>query len=116
MLKLWQIREGLSTLKKWFKVIWNDRQYDHLYLLLIWEHKLQLMLDFFSSDKTTNMPERDEEIRTGISQALKYLREYIAYDPYSGIYDDFDSNKLHQIQLLKMFHETIQDNIDNWWD
>lgn len=39
---------GFKNLKKWFKVIWNDRDFDHYYLYVILEKKLSSIEETFS--------------------------------------------------------------------
>ena len=47
-----QIATGFRNIKRWWMVIWEDRQFDHHYFTLILRHKLYLMEEFFYSDKT----------------------------------------------------------------
>jgi len=46
-----QILRKIKNIFLWFKIIWNDCQYDYQYLFKILEFKLSLMEEFYSSDK-----------------------------------------------------------------
>jgi hypothetical protein len=42
-----KIQYGIKNLITWFPVIWNDRQWDHIYFLMIVQKKLKLMESSF---------------------------------------------------------------------
>lgn len=46
--KIKHIVRGFKNLVKWFKVIWNDRDFDHYYLYVILEKKLKSIEETFS--------------------------------------------------------------------
>jgi len=41
---------GIGNLYRWFKIIWNDRQYDYSYILHVLKKKLEIMHKRFSGD------------------------------------------------------------------
>lgn len=44
---------------KWLPVIWKDRQWDYVFLLIILRHKLKMMRDFFNKDAMYVGAEKD---------------------------------------------------------
>ena len=42
-----QVKHGVKNLIHWFPVIWKNREYDHSYLLIILQKKLELMEEYF---------------------------------------------------------------------
>lgn len=47
----YNIKNGLKNIIKYLPIIWNDRQFDYNYLLILLEHKLKLTEEFFNSDE-----------------------------------------------------------------
>lgn len=45
------IKNGIRNLIKWFKIIWNDRDWDEYFIYKILYHKLNNMEQLFKSDK-----------------------------------------------------------------
>ena len=48
-----KIKVGISNILWWFKVIWNDRQYDFEFIYVIELRKIQRMIKWWSSEETT---------------------------------------------------------------
>lgn len=47
-----KIKVGISNILWWFKVIWNDRQYDFEFIYVIELRKIQRMIKWWSSEET----------------------------------------------------------------
>ena len=47
-----KIKVGISNILWWFKVIWNDRQYDFEFIYVIELRKIQRMIKWWSSGET----------------------------------------------------------------
>ena len=52
-----KIKVGISNILWWFKVIWNDRQYDFEFIYVIELRKIQRMIKWWSSEETTTEKE-----------------------------------------------------------
>ena len=48
-----KIKVGISNILWWFKVIWNDRQYDFEFIYVIELRKIQRIIKWWSSEETT---------------------------------------------------------------
>lgn len=40
-------KQGLLSCFRWYKLVWNDRQYDYIYFFLLLQKKLELMEKYF---------------------------------------------------------------------
>ena len=47
-----KIKVGISNILWWFKIIWNDRQYDFEFIYVIELRKIQRMIKWWSSGET----------------------------------------------------------------
>lgn len=47
-----KIKVGISNILWWFKVVWNDRQYDFEFMYVIELRKIQRMIKWWSSGET----------------------------------------------------------------
>lgn len=65
------IIRGFKNLKKWLKVIWNDRDFDHYYLYVILEKKLSSIEETFSD---VNQIHQIDESRLHILRYVKIAR------------------------------------------
>ena len=103
------IGKGFSNLIKWFPVIWNDRQWDHFFILQMLKFKLELMSKFF---KTKALAMRSEEDAANMDKCI-HLLDRILKDDYKGSY-------AHQDYLLKqdlaLLFETMRKQVRCWWD
>ena len=52
-----RLKLGISNIKYWLKVIWNDRQYDFEFIYVIELRKIQRMIKWWSSEETTTEKE-----------------------------------------------------------
>lgn len=59
---------GLENLWRWFPVIWNDRDWDHHFLLKILETKLDHMETFFNSDNPIICEASEVAMQIGIAK------------------------------------------------
>ena len=66
---VWNFCRGVKNLIEWRKVIWNDRSWDHTYLLRILRHKIHLMANEWAS------PKNDFLLYEGAEDDLRVMRE-----------------------------------------
>jgi hypothetical protein len=55
------LKEGITKLIYWFPVIWNDRDWDHIYIYNILEHKLKAQSKYIGSRDIHTRAQRDAE-------------------------------------------------------
>lgn len=48
--KYYNIKISCKNLFNWFNIIWNDREYDYLFMLKIEKKKIEQMIKFYSND------------------------------------------------------------------
>jgi len=41
------IKQGIKNVWKWLPIVWDDKQWDHVYLYIILRHKLSIMERYF---------------------------------------------------------------------
>lgn len=85
----YNIKNGLHNLWRWLPVIWKDRSYDGVFLLIIMRHKLDMMVRDF---RTTGMPyEGIENDIQNMLECISHLDALIEEDV-----DDFVDQKLEE--------------------
>lgn len=136
--------KGIKNLIVWFPIIWKDRDFDYIYLLIIMRKKLELMEHLFKYDSYKLNSKKDAE---EIEQCINYLNNIIN-DDYHDIFDGFykkwgepglfdyhqKSNYENHDEYIKEFKEccekerqllendvnelfeNMRKNILKWWD
>lgn len=117
---IYDITIGIANLVKWFKIIWNDRDFDQGYLYDIMYFKLDNMQKFFESENTYSIDAKD------YAKQIKYCKELLYRIMNESIYDEnWDgenfTKSLHEIDILdkqekELFWNSMCEYIDGWWD
>jgi hypothetical protein len=84
---------GIKNLIKWFKIIWEDQDWDQDFLYKILHHKLKNMEEFYYSDNThlVNSKQTAKQIRVARILCERLIdRDYLgnAMIPYDDKYED----------------------------
>lgn len=87
---------GFKNLRKWFKVIWNDRDFDHYYLYVILEKKLSSIEETFSD--VTQIHQIDES-RLHILRYVKIARILLNRLMVDDFNTDEERSILNKIEL-----------------
>lgn len=96
---------GFKNLVKWFKVIWNDRDFDHYYLYVILEKKLKSIEETFSD---VHQIHQIDESRLHIVRYVKIARILIN----RLMVDDFNTAEEHDI-LAKIELDFVESDDDS---
>ena len=56
------IKYGVKNLYKWFRVIWNDRDWDHHYIFQVLKFKLEKQANYLTKNGFHNNAQRDAEL------------------------------------------------------
>lgn len=72
------IKIGFKNIIKYFKVIWQDRDWDDYYIYKLLEVKFKSMYKFYSSDKAWS--EDAPKVAEQIKEALRLLDKFMNYD------------------------------------
>lgn len=92
---------NIKTIFQWSKVLWNNFDWDHGYLLEIIEYKLSRMKKYFEHGEITT-PETYANMLEQINIALDACRQLTSRD--------FES------KLLDPYYEKYPPHIDEWLD
>ena len=104
------VKNGVKNLIKWFPVIWEDRDYDYYFLLILMSRKMKNMSELHSKHGMSIDSDK-------YAEQLKYcseLAEKIAEGNYP-VRDLEEERRLAKNDLNKLF-TTMEENILNWWD
>jgi hypothetical protein len=112
---------GISNLWKWRKVIWNDRDWDWVYLSKIIIFKLEKM-EASTKHWTVHRAERDAKEMRIVAEILRKINsgdiEYSALRAFVGD-DDYSRAKLcHEAEddLFNYGLTLLRRKMRNWWD
>jgi len=107
--------KGITNLFNWFKIIWNDRQWDYYYFLVIIQKKLELMINYrLNSPHFVKYVGRDTDLRQ--MYIAKEAVDRLVKDDYLIIYDDWNEAKKRREEDYKILFNTIRDELPGWWD
>lgn len=131
--KYYRVREFVSgfwynllsfprNFKKWYKVVWNDRDYDYHYLLVVVENKLKYMSKSFEKSPIEDGEKisKDMEIlREAIERLIKddYILENsdemlkASKPDVIKYYEDIEKKYQEDLNILK---ESV-DKLRTWW-
>ena len=114
---------GLCNLWKWRKVIYKDRDWDHYYIYEILKTKLKFQAEHFkkhgitesSEDKAKEMMECIDLIDN--IQNERYIDEAM-HCLYNENWTDEQFNEAinKHDKVRKQVFDTIERNIESWWD
>jgi len=140
---MWRLRElyrSIKSLVVWFKIAWNDRQWDHSYYETILLHKIKLQRDYFTErqffvgwenevkwmniciillTRITNAEYWEDEwdnikpSRNGLSENYQKLPEYVdsVLSKKESIYADIWEDKTRTL-----FWKIFVWRYERWWD
>ena len=97
------IMHGFRNLWRWKRIIWQDEDWDHAYLLRIMEFKMANMHDFLTSDQTVG--EHDRKDLDNLARAVLACR--MARKDW-----DYDNYPDYLLTLLNSLNESLF----SWWD
>mgnify|MGYP003488355016 FL=1 len=122
---------GIKNIVKLLPTIWNDRDYDEVFIYRLLLKKIENKIEFFSSDKTHVMdaPQVTKELIV-VRDALKRLISddwyYIESCRVFGLkayqYEDFHErchkyeDTLRKKDIEIVFSKRVASQIEGWWD
>jgi len=116
---------GIKNLWRWFPVIWEDRDYDHVFTYDILIKKLEFQRDFFLSQDacTSNAKDTAKEIQTAIDKLKRTMDPYEFYEKpvFENKWDHLSKEIILDIDRKytedkKEAFIYLAKNIDKWWD
>ena len=118
----YNLLEFPRNFKKWFKIIWNDRDYDYHYLLIILENKLKYMSKSFEKspiEEGEKISKDIEKLREAIERLIKddYVlencEELLKADKKDVVkyYEEIEKKYQEDLNILKQ----SVDKFRTWW-
>jgi len=109
--------QGIRNLRRWFAVIWKDRDHDHTYIYKILQHKLEQQAYGIGSRSRHTMSQRDAELMLLCARLCHIQQEEL----YENEYMDYVKKKYELVPVgendewYTMEYETIEDNLDDYF-
>jgi len=113
------IKYGVKNLYKWFRVIWNDRDWDHHYIFQVLKFKLEKQAKQFIKSGYTKSAEREAELMmTCVRLIDKIQNEYYFEEMYN--YKKLTSEIVNQYtakhnKAKRLLFKILNDKIETWW-
>ena len=114
-LGVYSFLEGLSNIIYWFKIIWNDRQWDYYYFLVIIRAKLNRMIKY--REHSPNFMEYEghnidlERMKTTYKAVDRLVK-----DNYLIEYDKYEKAVEERKNDYKILFESLREHLPGWWD
>ena len=111
----YDILYGVENLIKWFPIIWNDRDWDHVYLLRIMEKKMRQMAHLQEKyGITLSRFKKAKQLRICAHFVQKNAENAKFYGyPGKAWAKEWDAVQKQDRELLG---KIIGRRIDSWWD
>jgi hypothetical protein len=110
------IREGITKLIYWFPVIWKDKDWDHVFIYNILEHKLKAQSKYIGSRDIHTRAQRDAEIMMTCVKLLEKDRDGYYEMEHMDYYKDknwFESIKGED--TFKWKSKLVSDNLQEYF-
>jgi len=111
---------GIKNLIVWYKVIWNDRNWDYSYIYIILRHKLHLTEKSIRKNNNHVTAKKDAD---GVRLCVLLLDRLIADDyfeiasrRYKNTKRTLEHEELLREQDLDYLFKFIKKHIKTWWD
>lgn len=125
--KYYFIQNGFSNIKFWFKIIWNDRDFDWYYTFIILQAKIKKQRLRFEELKKCryHSVNIDKDIKN--MKKCEYLIQRIIDDDYlnSAEFERLEKIKYKlarehaeymEKQDMKLLFKILEEEIKKWWD
>lgn len=112
---MWRARnfwQFLQRLWRWLPILWQDRDWDHAYILIIWRFKLQQVREHLDSKGVEQRCTLDKKLHNIRTVELLLSRMLEDGNSLKGIY----SNKAHERQDYELMAHILNRHLTTWWD
>jgi len=112
------ISTGVCNLIKYFKVIWNDRDYDYTYIFNILSFKLEKQAKYINDKNRFISSRRSAELMLLTSRLIELIKD----DVYSNEYMDYYESKIEFVScedkkdLFGIEETMISENFDEYFE
>jgi hypothetical protein len=110
---------GIKNLFVWFKIIWNDRWWDHYFFFIILHKKLSIMEKNFRKNGSHSCAEQDaDKIKKCVLVIERLIKDN--YDEISywkgSLKEKGDHADYQRKQDIDYLFKILRKNILTWWD
>lgn len=117
-----RLKKGLSNLKAYFWIIWNDRDWDYEYLLELMVFKLKRMESTIRNGCSVDADKDADDIKKTYELLEKVIEDdYLKSDNYKTLSPDlrreaYMNEVYKKISDLRQAFRIIENKLFNWWD
>lgn len=122
---IYNLRNGLTNIKNWYRIIWKDRNFDHHYIHNILQHKLELTRTYqVSKNRHSDIEETNKYITICLNliERVKsdyYGTEYLDYQETKWRFDSTDLTMLNPLNkkmemTSRLEIDVIKENLDDY--
>jgi hypothetical protein len=109
--------KGIKNLIKWFKVIFNDRDWDDHYIWEILKFKLKNQANYIGKHNRHESAKRDVEIMMTCVKLIEKIQDQYYITEYTNYYNTNISfvDSINHPGYKEMVEELIKDDIDSYY-
>jgi len=109
-----KIYRGLKNFRSWFRIIWQDRQWDYNFIIILLHRKFELMEAHYKGKNICSYVGEEVDLANivKVKDALKRLEE----DNYWDETKDFKEEMECKQTDLDIVCDVIRKELFNWWD
>lgn len=131
---IYNLKYGIRNLFYYFKTIWNDRSWDHSYILILLKIKLEKIIkDYDRKSYSTDIPYQKKYLKISINLLNKLIEDDFLKEENEKLFEGKDYLKLdketnkklnvlweNQNKLrkkhMRLLMLVLEKRIDFWWD
>ena len=102
---------GIKNLIRWFNVIWNDRDFDHSYILTILKKKLEFQSEYIGSNDRTLSSKKSAQMMTTCVRLIDkiysdyYSTEYLKYQHCEYLWVQSISPNYYELKVNEIWEK-----------
>lgn len=131
---IYNLKYGIRNLFYYFKTIWNDRSWDHSYILILLKIKLEKIIkDYDRKSYSTDIPYQKKYLKISINLLNKLIEDDFLKEENEKLFEGKDylnldketnkklnvlwenQNKLRK-KHMRLLMLVLEKRIDFWWD
>lgn len=131
---IYNLKYSIRNLFYYFKTIWNDRSWDHSYILILLKIKLEkIVKDYDRKSYSTDIPYQKKYLRISINLLNKLIEDNFLEEEYEKLFEGKDylnlnkktMEKLNILHIkqhklkkkhLRLLMLILEKRIEIWWD
>ena len=112
-----ECKQGIKNLWRWFRVIWNDRDWDHTFIYTILAKKLEIQAQYIAQHGVHDEAHRDAEKMSTVVRLIKRQRDdFYHYECHDFYESEWKTTPLDAAgTIYSMDEELLSDNFDAYF-